>query len=251
MRNIISFICALVLAATFFACNSNTNKNATATVDFTEAINTKDVYLFSTLDGSGVIIVNYVKAIEMNKLTMKQKGISMHDVGFGNAFVVNKNNKRFLYTARHATKGVREDIIKDLGADISIMDLDSIIKCGANIERVGCNFGPGYSIDTNIKNGDSVFIQGYYTDKDGILKTVYISGTGVIKYDDDKAFQTTKFKEYMQRRQYLLTLPKFCDLAGLSGSPVFNKKNQVIGVFSGRLENPDTHECFARVSLFN
>ncbi len=244
MKSIIFSLIALVIATS--SCQNVENPN-TAKIEFSEPIVSDADFIFSTCGGKKLIITNATAAQKISDNLKEQTGGIFSDMGVGNAFLLNMNGESLLCTATHGTVGL-EKYIKKIGADISLISLDIMQEEDFNTET---QLPVSYELDTKIQTGDSVFIKGYLFNKRGELQSVTISGKGKIK--DKYEYGDNVFnQQYLQDRTMVVDLNENVELGGLSGSPAFNKKGKVIGVYSGRmLEEYNNKKSFCiRISLF-
>ena len=243
--------CIFAASALFSSCNRG--EKPTASVTYEKPSPLKDVFIFSTLGGKTLLMTDYETAGKMNRLTEEQHGVSMYDIGVGNAFVVDSAGTFFLCTAKHAAIGM-EKWSRDIGTEITLVNWSTFIGDSVRSTYHAMKLTSGYEIDTSVTDNDSVFVRGYLTDKDGTLHLVTISGVGK-KVDKDQyrnAPMTPEDRLHFQKHMLEMSLGKNIDLASLSGSPAFNKAGKVIGVYSGRtVDADDPSICHARISLFN
>lgn len=233
----------LLVIVVMYSC-SNENKYG-AKITFTEPISLKSNFLFSTCGGQMFIMADSKSAQMINDAMYKEKSFSMYELGVGNAFIVDSSGTYFLYTAKHCAVGL-EKYTRNIGADIAIINYAKL----RSSKYPAIDLNEGYKVDYNFNNYDSVFVRGYLSDKKGKVHFVTISGVGhkknIADFDEEKS---VNFK-YLQENTLSIPLKKNVDLAGLSGSPAFNKFGKVIGVYSGRQYAMDTDVYYARVSLF-
>lgn len=231
------------LSIVFYSCQHVKDSN-TANIDFSQPIDSDADFIFSTCQGTKMIMASASTAQKMSNLLKAETGGILSDIGVGNAFVLSIGGKPFLCTAAHAAVGL-EKYTKKIGADIAVIDYGSMTQENPG----GILLTTSYDMDTTTQTGDSVFVKGYLFNKDGELQLVTVSGKGKI-VDKNEYGNTIVNTQYMQQRALVIELDENVELAGLSGSPAFNKQGKVIGVYSGRTldENSDTY--YIRVSLF-
>lgn len=200
-----------------------------ATITFMDTIPSDKDFIFSTMGGKMFVMVGYREAQQMNQLLLKAQGITLQDLGVGNAFIVDSAGKMLLYTATHCTKGL-ENLTRKIDADVVVINYDSITKSVKN------KIPPadGYKLGESIHDGDSIFVRGYLTNKEGIVQSVLIKGVGEVRDRDDFKNTTIVNGEHMQQKTFALLLDEDIDLGGLSGAPAFNSQGKVVGVYSGR-----------------
>ncbi len=217
----------------------------TATLDFTEPVNTNSTFVFSTCGGKMIIFADATAAGKINNIMKEQKGATINDLGVGNAFVVDSNGTFLLYTARHCTAGI-EKITHVLNADIAVVDYQGL----KNISPSQMEISEGYKIKSNVCSGDSIFVRGYYTNTDGHMYSVSISGVGQLTDTRDYKHTARGAVEYVSGTVLNILLEENIELGGLSGAPAFDKSGNVIGMYSGRTIDQSTGNCFARITLF-
>jgi hypothetical protein len=245
MKKTLFFFAALVL---FFACTQVKDPSA-ATIEFSEPVASEADFIFSTCQGKKLIMTDAATAQKMsNNLKMETGGI-LSDLGVGNAFVLQLEGKKFLCTATHATAGL-EKYIRKVGADIAVIDYDMMTRENPG----GIQLTKSYDLDTVVRTGDSVFIRGYLFNKKGEIHSVVVQGAArlVDKSEYDPS-SLADYAQYMQQRMLTIKLDENVELAGLSGSPAFNKQGKVVGVYSGRIleQNNGKDTYYIRISLFN
>lgn len=238
--NKLSFLLVIVV---MYSC-SKENKDG-AKITFTEPIPLKSNFLFSTCGGQMFIMADSKSAQMINDAMCKERNFSMYELGVGNAFIVDSSGTYFLYTAKHCAVGL-EKYTQNIGADIAVINYNKL----RSSKYPAIDLNEGYKIDYNFNDYDSVFVRGYISDKKGKVHFVTISGVGhkenIANFDKEKSVNL----KYLQENTLTIPLKKNVDLAGLSGSPAFNKFGEVIGVYSGRQYAIGTNVYYARVSLF-
>lgn len=245
------FIAILIITIT--ACNHVKDPN-TATIDFSQAVDSVPTFLFSTCQGKTLIIADASTAQQLNDNIKKQTGGSFSDMGVGNAFALNMDGKIFLCTATHAAIGLPGKHVRNIGADIAIIDLDMMSQ---DNQRKGFDLSDAYEMDTIVNTSDSVFVRGYLFNEKGELQSVVVSGAGRVEKKSEFYNDTNHCSgpglPYVQQRTFILELDENIELAGLSGSPAFNKQGKIIGVYSGRTieQNGSKYTYSIRISLFN
>jgi hypothetical protein len=240
--------CLTALVVTISACQHTKDPN-TATLDFSQPTASNSDFIFSTCQGKTLIMADASAAQKISNNLKEQTGGILSDMGVGNAFVLNMDGKPFLCTATHGAVGL-EKYTRKIGADIAVIDYTTMTQ----EKPGGIQLSTAYGMDTVIHNADSVFIRGYLFDKKGELQSVTISGVGRIVDKNEYGNNVTgSNKQYMQQRALIIKLDENVELAGLSGSPAFNKQGKVIGVYSGRTVEQDNGKdtYYIRVSLFN
>lgn len=141
-----------------------------------------------------------------------------------NASVVNIDTARYVYTAKHCAKDIPFSM-ENIGHDGVLIKSSTIVP--------NDSIPSGYVIGTMEDPVDSLFILGFIQRK---LETMEYYEGKLISYQKKKIrfkisisglaeMDNTKTVAFMQ-------LDDIYDLHGLSGSPVFNSKGQVVGVCS-------------------
>ena len=209
-----------------------------------------EIVFFSTLQGKAVILCNDIAAIMLDSILRQQYGAGFREMGVGNGFLVNEQERIELFTANHCAIGLEEVAVKAEG-DIAIVPM-KFFKSMNNI-----NTGSAYRLAGNdFMNNDSVYVHGYLFGKDRQIHDVTISGRGTVidaeKIKGDKNFRIQSTEPF-EGRSVWLAMKHGVDLSGLSGAPAFNQHGHVVGVYSGRsaaLVNSDT-VWYARIALLN
>lgn len=245
MKKFVSFVCFLFVFLISISCTGDRFNPKGASLVYSEAKPLETNFLFSTVEGKMLIMADCEAAQNFNDEMVRQNKFSMFDLGVGNAFVIDSAGVHHLYTAKHCARGL-EEITRVIGSDIAIIDYDRL----QSIHPSPFELTKGYDIDYAVYNNDSVFVRGYLTNQNGMVQSVTLSGVGLLLNKRLLESHVKKGCEYLQENVLLILMKENIDLAGLSGSPAFNKKGKVIGVYSGRMYDQETHDMYARVSLF-
>lgn len=206
----------------------STNDIPVATTEITNADSLEYSFAFCEIKkgfmiflfGSNQYIHHYVKK-------RNPKNIHMHmDIFSSNASVVTKNNHTYVCTAQHCADRIPLKKLR-VGGDLALIDEKSLI-------------GPD-SLNTSYIKGtvnsglDSIWIKGFIERNDTIRKVTMV---GLAKIDKRKKWA-------------FLKMDHVYDFQGLSGSPAFNSKGEMIGVYVGWVSRRgDFFYCFSVVSLF-
>lgn len=189
----------------------------------------KESIFFSTVQGKMIILCDGEGASLMDSF-LREKGTGFRELGVGNAFFM-KNDVTRLCTAKHAAVGLEKETFFE-GGDVAMIStnlkvIDEFLKSNPKIYSKG-----------DYQEGDSVFVTGSILYHDRKIYDVSICGTGeVFDLNDIKKvvpILNNENEQFADGKSIWLRLEQNIDLGGLSGAPAFNKKGQVIGLFSGR-----------------
>ena len=222
--------------------------------------NSDFTYLFTTAGRQIFLLADAQTAQKVNEGLKIEKGISLNELGAGNAFFVKSEDGSLLCSANHCAVGLEKYIVK-VGADIAFINFQAIPQTEKRdaIDSIA-QAGLGYSMSCDFNESDSLFIKGYISQKNGEIKAVTISGVAVKREKKDFPSQSGPTKASVEKRiQTTILTMKISgnvNLAGLSGAPAFNSKGEVVGVYSGRNVIIKTYKdridstSYIRVSVF-
>lgn len=256
MKKLTYVVLSLIL---LISCNEITKRNSQsdaqiftkniASVEFSEAIATKENFFFSTVGGKMFMMMDSKAAQELNNMLLSEKNATLNELGLANAFAVSHNGKIMLCTARHASEGL-ESFCSNIGNDIVMIDYSRLDAVTPKLID-NASLYSGYSEGMAGVN-DSIFIKGHYSDSKGIVKNVTVKGIGTSSDELMKQdYSGSQNLEFLEKNSLIMRLERNIDLGGLSGAPAFNKQGKVVGVYSGRslmVSGSDT-TCYIRVSL--
>lgn len=186
----------------------------------------------------------YIEGSQKIYTSVKDESKHFKKICLCNASVVNIDSTRYVYTAKHCSEDI-PFVMKDAGHDAVLIQSSTIVP--------NDTIASGYTIGT-MEPVDSLFLDGFIQRK--IETMEYFEGK-LISYQKKKIRFRISIKGIAEMdwtgSVAFMQLDDIYDLHGLSGSPVFNSKGEVVGLCSKhmyRTKKGVTQYSFVIISLF-